>query len=154
LTDGDFLRELQQAFGWRLGKLLQVGRREKFDLKRLRSPIRRQGQLLLMGNAATTLHPIAGQGFNLALRDAMAFADAVRIARQRGDDWAAPATLAGFVEQRQADTDHVAGITDSLVRLFSNHYPVLTSVRSLGLSALELLPPLRRALSSRAMGLR
>lgn len=154
LTDGAFLRELQTAFGWRLGKLQQVGVREKFDLRRLRSPVRRQGRLLLMGNAATTLHPIAGQGFNLALRDAMAFADTVRQLQASGQDWATPAALDGFVASRQRDADAVAGITDSLVRLFSNRYPLLRLLRALALSALDVLPALKRSVAADAMGLR
>lgn len=152
--DAEFLRELQAAFGWRLGKLLQVGAREQFALRRLRSPVRRQGQLLLMGNAATTLHPIAGQGFNLALRDAMAFADQVRQQQASGQDWARPAGLDDFVQSRRADADAVAGITDSLVQLFSNHYPLLRPLRGLALSVLDALPPLKRAVATGAMGLR
>ena len=154
LTEGEFLLELQAAFGWRLGKFLQVGVREKFDLRRLRSPVRRQGRLLLMGNAATTLHPIAGQGFNLALRDAMAFANAVRQQQACGQDWALPTALDAFVEQRHADVDRVAGVTDSLVRLFSNRYPLLRPLRGLALSALDALPAVKRAVATGAMGLR
>lgn len=154
LTEGEFLLELQAAFGWRLGKFLQVGVREKFDLRRLRSPVRRQGRLLLMGNAATTLHPIAGQGFNLALRDAMAFANAVRQQQACGQDWALPTALDAFVEQRHADADRVAGVTDSLVRLFSNRYPLLRPLRGLALSALDALPAVKRAVATGAMGLR
>ena len=154
VSDSEFLRELQQAFGWRLGKLTQVGVRESFELKRLRSPVRRQGNLLLMGNAATTLHPIAGQGFNLALRDAMAFARTVRSAQAALQDWAAPALLDAFVEQRRADAEHVAGVTDSLVRLFSNRYPLLRPLRALALSALDLVPVAKRAVATSAMGLR
>ncbi len=154
VSDSEFLRELQQAFGWRLGKLTQVGVRESFELKRLRSPVRRQGNLLLMGNAATTLHPIAGQGFNLALRDAMAFARTVRSAQAALQDWAAPALLDAFVEQGRADAEHVAGVTDSLVRLFSNRYPLLRPLRALALSALDLVPVAKRAVATSAMGLR
>lgn len=153
VPDAAFLRELQQAFGWRLSKLVQVGVREQFVLKRQRSVVRQQGRLLLMGNAATTLHPIAGQGFNLALRDAMAFAQRVRDAELRGGDWAEPAALAAFVAARQSDSDTVAAATDGLVRLFSNRHSVLTPLRGLALSALDALPPLRRALAQRAMGL-
>ncbi|NQD35557.1 2-octaprenyl-6-methoxyphenyl hydroxylase [Permianibacter sp. IMCC34836] len=154
LTDAEFLRELQSAFGWRLGKLMQIGAREKFDLRRMRSPVRRQGRMLLMGNAATTLHPIAGQGFNLALRDAMAFADQVRVQQAAGTDWASPAALDAFVGSRQTDADAVAGVTDSLVRLFSNRYPLLRPLRALALSALDALPALKRQVAGGAMGLR
>ena len=154
LTDVAFLRELQSAFGWRLGKLMQIGAREKFDLRRMRSPVRRQGRLLLMGNAANTLHPIAGQGFNLALRDAMAFAEQVRTNQAAGADWASPAALDAFVCSRQADADAVAGVTDSLVRLFSNRYPLLRPLRAAALSLLDVLPPAKRAVAVGAMGLR
>lgn len=153
LSDAEFLRELQSAFGWRLGKLIQVGAREKFDLRRMRSLVRRQGRMLLMGNAATTLHPIAGQGFNLALRDAMAFAERVRGQLVAGQDWSTPAVLDAFVCARQADADAVAGITDSLVRLFSNRYPVLAPLRAVALTVLDSAAPLKRLVARQAMGL-
>jgi len=153
VSESDFLRELQQAFGWRLGRLQTAGVREAFALKRVHSPVRRQGRLLLMGNAATTLHPIAGQGFNLALRDAMAFAEHLRSSLTAGADVALPATLDHFVANRQKDAGHVAWVTDSLVRLFSNEFPVLTPLRGAALSMLDLLPQLKRQVGKQAMGL-
>lgn len=149
-----FAHDLQQAFGWRLGKIRRVGSRHRFALSRTRSPIRRQGRLLLMGNAATMLHPIAGQGFNLALRDLMAFADWLQEQQRAALDWRQPAALQQFIERRLADSEQVQDMTHSLVQLFSNQYPLLTHARALSLSLLDSLPALKRHTAVQAMGFR
>jgi 2-octaprenyl-6-methoxyphenol hydroxylase len=142
-----FLHELQRAFGWRVGRFTRVGVRQTFALQRIVSAWRRHGRLLLLGNAAQQVHPIAGQGFNLALRDVDALAQALH-----AQPWS-PALIQHFLTARAADQQRVLQHTDALVRLFSNDYPLLSPLRALALDALSLLPPWRDALARQAMGI-
>ncbi len=144
-----FAAELQQAFGWRCGALVQVGTRSVFPLARQLALWRRQGRLLLVGNAAQQLHPVAGQGFNLALRDLAALALLLR-----ADAAPSLAALEQFLAVRASDARHVATITHGLVSLFSNDYPLLAPLRALALSLTDALPPLKRQLAGAAMGWR
>ncbi len=135
-----FLAELQASFGGRLGAFIEAGKRAAFPLA-LR--YRREESLphsLAVGNAAQTLHPVAGQGFNLGLRDAWELARLARDARDPGSD--------GFIDayRRARALDRRAGIqfTDTLVGLFSNSDPLLKLGRGAGLLALDLLPFARR----------
>ena len=150
--ESDFLQELQRAFGWRLGKLGKVGARTTFPLLRVSAHCRRQGQILLMGNASATLHPIAGQGFNLALRDLMALAAHVQM--PSNEQALSAASLARFVDERALDTRHVIATTHNLVQLFSNDHPLLSGLRALSLSALDSMPVLKRYAATQAMGFR
>lgn len=149
LGDAAFTAELQQAFGWRCGALVQVGARSVFPLARQRALWRRQGRLLLVGNAAQQLHPVAGQGFNLALRDLAALAMLLR-----AEPSPSLAALEQFLAVRAADARHVATTTHGLVSLFSNDYPLLAPLRALALSITDALPPLKRQLAGAAMGFR
>jgi len=145
-SDKEFLQKLQQAFGWRVGQFSRVGARQRFGLQRIVSAWRHQGRLLLLGNAAQQVHPIAGQGFNLALRDAEALAQALQ-----EQDWSAE-FVQQFLQTREADQQQVSNRTDGLVRLFSNQYAVLSQLRGLALDAIQLSVPLRTELARRAMG--
>ncbi|MDB5813348.1 MAG: 2-octaprenyl-6-methoxyphenyl hydroxylase [Rhodocyclales bacterium] len=100
-----------------------------------------------LGNAAQTLHPVAGQGFNLGLRDVWELAEALR----GGVDPGAPEVLARHARSRRADRWGTAGFTDGLVRLFSNDIPLLRHARGAGLLALDILPPLRHFVAKRMM---
>ena len=156
LDDDDFLHRLQARFGWRLGRLLRVGRRSAFPLGLVEALPQYRGRLLLLGNAARTLHPAAGQGFNLALRDLCALAELLGEARagDAGCDPGAAALLADFAARRRADQRAVVGMTDGLVKLFSSRCAGLGHLRGAGLLACDLLPPLRHALARQSMGLR
>lgn len=146
-SDAEFLSSLQAAFGWRIGRFVRVGTRNSFPLQRIRSAWRRQGRLLLMGNAAMQLHPIAGQGFNLALRDVADFAAACQANGQLDN-----AMLEAFLASRQIDSGSTTLITDSLVKLFSNEFAPLATTRALALAALQLCPPARQMIAQLAMG--
>ncbi|PLK48039.1 FAD-dependent monooxygenase [Uliginosibacterium sp. TH139] len=98
-----------------------------------------------LGNAAQTLHPVAGQGFNLALRDAWELADTLTGASDPG----APELLARYAARRKLDREGAAGFTDLLVRGFSTHNPLISGLRGAGLAALEVLPPLRHFVAKR-----
>ncbi len=150
LDDGAFLTALQERFGHRLGRLQRVGRRQGFPLRQVRPQRLVAGRAVLIGNAAHTLHPIAGQGFNLALRDVAELAQ--RLARAA--DPGAPALLAAYQRHRQADIDATQRATDALLRLFTSPWPPLSHARAAGLLLLDRLPPLKHRLARLGMGWR
>lgn len=154
LTDAAFLRRLQEAFGYRLGELLRVGERSSYPLQLIESDEQVRPHLVVLGNAAHSLHPIAGQGFNLSLRDAMALA---RHIRQAWAEQAAPGELArlqAYLAEQRDDQRLTIDFSDRLTRLFSNRQPLLEAGRTLGLLGLDLLAPAKSLFARRAMGLR
>lgn len=135
--DATFLRALQDAFGWRAGRFSAVAGRACYPLAlRETTPLVR-GRIAVIGNAAQTLHPVAGQGFNLGLRDAWAVTAALRAGSL--DD-----PLATYAATRKRDRAAIVGFTDTLAGLFRTDVPGAGSVRALGLEALDLLPGARR----------
>lgn len=137
LDDNAFLHQLQQRFGWRLGKLQQCGKRFAYPLNLYRAAQHIRPRTALVGNAAQTLHPVAGQGFNLGIRDLMALADVVAdnfSAQQNIGDYA---PLQRYKEIRQADQQHIIQLTDNLVSIFANNLLPLQLIRNLGLMALS-----------------
>jgi 2-octaprenyl-6-methoxyphenol hydroxylase len=106
-------------------------------------------RIALLGNASQSLHPVAGQGFNLGLRDA---AELVDLLMQKPADPGGVELLAQFAAQRAADRDGVVAFTDTLVRLFSTAHPLAAAGRDLGLLLFDLLPPAKRALSRVSLG--
>ncbi len=151
-SDEQFLFELQQAFGWRLGKMLQTGARHSYPLQLLTASGHVSHRLALVGNAAQTLHPIAGQGFNLGLRDVMTLSETLAEAWQHQQDIGSYQILSRYQQRRQPDQRATVGITDGLVRLFANRYTPLVAGRNLGLMAMERIPPLRDAFTRRTLG--
>ena len=153
LDDQAFLRALQARFGQRLGRFARVGRRASYPLRQLLVSDSVRPRLALIGNAAHTLHPVAGQGFNLGLRDVAVLAELlVEQARAGGDPGAMP-LLARYRDWRRPDQNALALVTDGLVRLFSNPLLPLRLGRNLGLLGFDLLPPLKQAGARRFMGL-
>jgi 2-octaprenyl-6-methoxyphenol hydroxylase len=150
LPDGEFLREWQQAFGWRAGRALAVGTRGRYPLALTRSSGSVAPRVVLLGNAAQSLHPVAGQGFNLALRDVAVLAE--MLAGANGADIGSLAWLSGFAGGRDADRDGVVGFTDTLVRVFGSRHPAVVAARDAGLLLFDLLPPAKRALSRVSLG--
>ncbi|MEK7769301.1 MAG: FAD-dependent monooxygenase [Pseudomonadota bacterium] len=148
LDDAAFLARLHDHFGDRLGSFVDASKRSGFPLAlKYADPVTAQ-RTALVGNAAQTLHPVAGQGFNLGLRDAWELADEViASAAETGT----PAMLARYRHRRQMDSGAGRVFTDSLVKLFSNDDPLLRMLRSLGLSALDCLPPVKRFVARRMM---
>lgn len=153
LDDDAFLRELQAAFGWRLGRLLKVGQRASYPLRLVQAREQIRPRLALIGNAAHTLHPIAGQGFNLGLRDVAALAEVLVGARRAGRDPGDLTVLEDYARWRESDHRKVIGFTNALVHVFSNRLPPLSIARNLGLLATDVLPPLKHALARNAMGI-
>ncbi len=145
-----FLDELQQAFGWRLGRLTSLGARHAYPLALTRAESQSGERIAIMGNAAQGLHPIAGQGFNLGLRDAATLAEV--IAERGGADVGDPAVLARYVEWRSADRRSLIAFTDGLVRLFGSPFAPLRLARGLGLVLFDLSPAAKSAMSRLSLG--
>ena len=154
LDDAAFLAALQDRFGYRLGRLVRVGRRASYPLALVRSTEFTRRRVAIVGNAAHTLHPVAGQGYNLALRDVALLADLILDARRGGGDVGGIAVLDAYEKGRAADTRDVSRYTDTLVRLFSNPSFVLGHARAAGLLAVDLIGPLRHWLARQNMGVR
>jgi 2-octaprenyl-6-methoxyphenol hydroxylase len=154
LDDVAFLARLQRRFGFRLGHLQRVGRRSAYPLRLLRVRELARPRLVLIGNAAHTLHPVGGQGFNLGLRDVALLAELLVQAGDRGSDPGAPELLGRYAAGRLPDQGRVAWITDTLARLFVSPLPPVQLARNLGLLALDLLPPLKHGVTRQFLGLR
>lgn len=153
LDDAAFLAAFQQRFGYRLGRFQRVGRRVSYPLSLLRARESVRGRVAIIGNAAHTLHPIAGQGFNLGVRDVAALAEVIDDAFAAGHDIGAADVLERYQRWRSAEQRNVALATDGLVRLFSNPLGIVILGRNLGLLAMELLPAAKHPLARGAMGL-
>lgn len=153
MDDAGYLDVLRPRFGGFLGEVALAGKRYAYPL-RLSVANRFIGpRLALVGDAAHGLHPIAGQGFNLGLRDIAALAEVVTEAARRGEDIASPLVLERYQQWRRFDTMLMAVGTDGVNRLFSNDNPVLRGIRDLGLGVVGALPGLRRACIREAAGL-
>ncbi len=146
LSDADFLTLLQARFGPRV-KLASVGPRLIYPLGLKLRKTTVGPRAVWIGNAAQTLHPVAGQGFNLALRDIAELADTLTDAADPGN----AALLARYAARRRVDRASTIGFTDGLVRLFSNDLSPLRHLRGAGLLALDLFPPARSFLARRMM---
>ena len=150
LPDAAFLAELQATFGYRLGAFRQVGARHLYPLALVEAREQVRPHLAVLGNAAHSLHPIAGQGYNLSLRDAQALADALLASDAEPGDFA---VLQAYLEGQRLDQQLTVGFSDQVTRLFSNDRPLLATGRNLGLLGLDLLPSAKRWFSRQAMGL-
>jgi 2-octaprenyl-6-methoxyphenol hydroxylase len=151
LPDAAFADALQEAFGFRLGRIVQVGRRALHPLRRTRSESLARGRVVLVGNAAVTLHPVAGQGFNLALRDVAALAELIAQAAANGAD-GYDGIAERYSEWRAADQRNVALFTHGLVGLFTPAALGIGAVRGLGLAAFDVLPGAKAMLARHTMG--
>lgn len=151
-SDEQFCRELQKAFGWRLGRIVHAGARNAWPLTLTTAANPVSHRVALVGNAAQTLHPIAGQGFNLGLRDVISLAESLVQAMQDSPDIGRYDVLCRWQQQRQSDKAATIGMTDGLVHLFANRWAPLVAGRNLGLMAMEMITPARNALAKRTLG--
>jgi 2-octaprenyl-6-methoxyphenol hydroxylase len=149
LDDPAFAAELLAAFGWRAGRWTRVGRRNQYPLALSRATETVAGRVVLIGNAAQALHPVAGQGFNLGLRDAATLAEMLAGA---ASDPEFTELLARFSAWREEDRKGVTRFTDGLVKLFGSDVPGLGMVRNFGLLLFDLSPTAKRALSRVSWG--
>lgn len=152
LDDAAFLERLQRRFGYRLGRFTKVGIRNAFPLQLVQAKESVRPRLALIGNAMHTLHPIAGQGFNLGLRDVAALVDVLLDARRAGRDIGDLQVLQRYAAWRQSDQRRVAWFTDGMVRLFGQSLPPVAWLRDAGMLALDLCPPAKRWFGRMTMG--
>lgn len=148
-SDSTLLAQLHQHFGDRVGQFLSVGTRSCFPLRLKRAPSITLPHTVLIGNAAQTLHPVAGQGFNMGLRDAWELAEVIlsNTSAKLGEH----SMLANYRQSRRIDRAAGIQFTDGLVRLFSNDLPLLGPTRAASLSVLDCLPHMKKFVARRMM---
>ncbi|UCP16377.1 2-octaprenyl-6-methoxyphenyl hydroxylase [Aeromonas media] len=152
LDDAAFLARLQQAFGWRLGRFVRTGARNLYPLVLTVADYPLAQRTVLVGNAAHLLHPIAGQGFNLGMRDLDLLTQAVARALSAGEDIGSFEVLSAYWQRRKGDQEQTIWLTSSLAQLFSNGHAPLVAGRNLALSLMGRLPWLQAPLASRTLG--
>jgi 2-octaprenyl-6-methoxyphenol hydroxylase len=153
MGDDDYLDALRPAFGDFRGEITLAGARYSYPLSLSIADRFIAPRLALVGDAAHGVHPIAGQGLNLGLRDVAALAEVLTDAGRRGEDIAAPDVLARYQSWRRFDTTAMAVATDSFNRLFSNDNPLLRAARDIGMGLVQSAPALRRRFIRQAAGL-
>lgn len=156
MSDEVFSKELQDAFGNRLGRFSRVGKRAAYPLSLTRASRLVAGRCVLVGNAAHALHPVAAQGFNLGLRDVAALSDCIADAHgesSAGGDVGSQEVLDRYAGWRRSDQRKLVRITDGIVRLFGSARPPLQALRNLGMLGFDLLPGVRSLFTRHMMGL-
>ena len=155
LDEKAFLDELQTTFGLRAGRFVSAGPRGMFPLTLRVRDERAQPGVIAIGNAAQTLHPVAGQGLNLGLRDAYELAEACAACASTSAAWrdelGGPAFARAFAARRRIDRDIMVRLTDGMIGAFSLDLPCSSTVRGAALAFLDTVPPARRLLSRRMM---
>ena len=155
-SDEMFLEKLKTRFGERAGKFINVSKRHTYPLSLMRAKEHVRERLAIIGNAAHTLHPVAGQGFNLGLRDVAALSqviiDAARSKHGENKDIGSLDNLNIYAAWRKRDHIQTAMATDGLVRIFSNNFLPLAALRNLALITVDLVPPLKKVFARHAMG--
>lgn len=152
LDDDAFLAALQKRFGIRAGKFVKTGSRVSYPLAYMRTKESVRPRLAIIGNAAHTLHPVAGQGFNLGLRDVASLAQIIVDAARQQNDIGELYTLKTYEAWRQRDLLQTTLSTDSLVRLFTTTFPPVVVARNMALLAFDMFPGLKNQIGRQAMG--
>jgi len=153
LSDDDFLQCLQQRFGHRLGRLVSVGKRDSYPLSLSVAKEQIRSSIVVMGNAAHFLHPVAGQGFNLALRDCAALTATLKAeALSEQPALGSLKTLNRYIEQQRLDQQATIHFSDQLTKLFSTAELPQAALRALGFIGLECVPPAKQWLAKQTMG--
>ena len=152
--DRRFLAGLTDYFGSRLGEIIHVGERFAYPLVLTQAQEQVRPGLVLLGNVAHTLHPVAGQGLNLALRDSASLAEHLESAWRQQRGLGEMAVLQPYLDSQDADQQQSILFTDQMVKMFSNNKLMKSSLRKLGLVGLELMPSLRNQFAKAAMGLK
>jgi len=152
LPEKEFISQLQAAFGFSAGQFTQVGMRACYPLALGRAERIVQHRVAVIGNAAHLVHPIAGQGFNLGLRDIQTLVTKIEQAQNLNQDIGCFEVLRAFELERKKDLDTVLTLTDGLVRLFSNSSRMLALTRSIGLVSMDLCSDLKQPLAKKLMG--
>ncbi|VFP86525.1 2-octaprenyl-6-methoxyphenyl hydroxylase [Candidatus Erwinia haradaeae] len=151
-SDQEFLIQLQKIFGWRLGYLVNTGERKIYPLKLQIAGQNVSHRLILIGDAAQTLHPVAGQGFNLGIRDIMSLIDTLKIAWKNERDEGDSRSLQYYQKLRKLDVQKTIAITDGLINIFSNRTTVLVIGRMVGMAIIDHIPQLRNIIAQWTLG--
>lgn len=151
--EAEFLDELQACFGYRLGALKLAAPRRAFPLSLIRANSMVSGRAVIIGNAVHQLHPVAGQGFNLGIRDVAQLAEMLMKQRENRGDLGAAELLNRYAKLRQQDHDKTIGFTNGVVHIFSNDWLPVAALRNTGLTILDHLPFAKQLLTKHAMGL-
>ena len=151
--EAEFLAELQACFGYRLGALKLIAPRRAFPLSLIRAESMVSGRAVIIGNAVHQLHPVAGQGFNLGVRDVSQLAELLIKQHQHQADLGALDLLSHFAKLRRQDHNKTIGFTNNVVRIFSNDWLPVAALRNTGLALLDHLPFAKQLLARHAMGL-
>jgi len=153
LNDAQFLSHLEQRFGYRLGGFHKTAKRSAYPLSMMRAKEHIRNRVVFIGNAAHTVHPIAGQGFNLGIRDVSQLAETLIVNHRANRDLGSLEVLKQYEKRRKPDQIKVAAITDTLARVFSNEFAPLAHIRSSGLFLADVIPPLKHQIARQAMGI-
>ena len=153
-NDQHFLDALQETYGDRAGKFQKTGKRFSFPLSQVLAEKQAVGRVVLMGNAAHTIHPVAGQGFNLCMRDAHVLIRYLTEQIAQNADLGDAAMLQAYETSRLTDQQRVIKFCDSVVRGFSNSNPILKFIRNTGLVAFDTIPGIKPLVANYAMGLK
>jgi 2-octaprenyl-6-methoxyphenol hydroxylase len=152
-SEEDFLAQLQQCFGYTLGELTLTAPRRAFPLTLIRAERMVSGRVVIIGNAVHQLHPVAGQGFNLGIRDVMQLAEMLIQQQQKNADVGDSRFLNQYAESRQKDHDQTIRFTDNVVKIFSTDWLPLAAARSISLAVMDHIPFAKAVLAKHAMGL-
>lgn len=153
MTEDEFLRQLQTCFGYRLGMFRKPGTRKSYPIRLITAKEQVRERLVVLGNAAHTIHPNAAQGFNLCLRDIAGLAEILVPALRMGADPGQKHILNRYRDLRARDQLNIIRFTDGLASMFYNDLPHRILVRNLGMLCVDLCPPLKRSFMRRAMGI-
>ena len=153
-SETDFLAELQHCFGYKLGQFSLAAPRRAFPLSLIRAEKMLADRAVIIGNAVHQLHPVAGQGFNLGLRDVVSLAEKLTNQAALNADIGAKEFLNSYAHSRNKDHDRTIGFTDTVVKIFSNEWIALALIRNIGLTLLDHIPSVKHLLSRHAMGLK
>jgi len=152
MNDEQFLQQIQQRFGHRLGFFTKTGKRTVYPLTLIKAQEQIRSRIVLMGNAAHSMHPVAGQGFNLSLRDCLALAQTLATALRQHEDIGHLTILQRYLQQQQRDQDQTIGTSHLLTLLFSNDETSMALARNTGLLGLNFLPGIKQWFARHAMG--
>lgn len=153
ISESDFISRLQDCFGYHLGALTLSAPRRAFPLSLIRAESMTVGRTVIIGNAVHQLHPVAGQGFNLGMRDVAQLAEMLQKQHQDNADVGDKTLLKHYAESRQKDHDHTIGFTNNVVKIFSSDWLPMAATRSIGLAVMDHIPAAKSVLAKHAMGL-
>ena len=153
LSDNEFLAEMQEEFGYRLGEFSRVGKRACYPLVLSKAVRLTATRSVLIGNSAHGLHPVSAQGFNLGMRDVAALCDCIADAMSKKTDLGNTALLDRYAAWRRSDQKKLVHFTDNLVRLFGSSRPGLRTLRNIGMIGFDLVPGVRPLFAKHTMGL-